>query len=163
MYGLDLKLILTNAVGFFLLLFVLRRVAWGRLLGAIDERREGIRRDLDSVDHLKAEAETLRRDYEERLKGIDAEARTRLQAAVHEAERIASEMKAEAQAATREMRAHAAQQIAQEHAKAIVELREEIVRLTLLASERVIKESLDTERQRRLIREFIQEVETPRA
>ena len=72
-------------------------------------------------------------------------------------------MKAEAQAATREMRAHAAQQIAQEHAKAIVELREEIVRLTLLASERVIKESLDTERQRRLIREFIQEVETTRA
>jgi F-type H+-transporting ATPase subunit b len=163
MYGLDLKLILTNALGFLLLLFVLRKVAWGRLLGAIDERRDLIRREVEATEQLKAEAERLRRDYDERIKTIDAEARARLQAAIHDAERIAGEIRQQADARARDLVAHAERRIAQEQAKALVELREEIVRLTLLATERVLKESLDGERQRRLIRDFIAEVEAARA
>ena len=163
MYGLDLKLIITNAIGFFLLLFILRKLAWKQLLGAIDQRRDSIRAEVEAGQKLKADAESLRRDYEERMKGIEAEARAKLAAAVHDAERVAAEMKEQAHMEARDMIAKAEERILHEQAKAMLALREDVVNLTMIATEKILKESLDTEKQRKMIRDFLAEIEGVRA
>lgn len=163
MYGLDLRLILTNAFGFLLLVFILRKLAWGHILGAIDARRAAIQREVDAAERLRAEAEQLRGGYEARLTGIEAEARARLQAAVHDAERIAGEIKDAARADVRELMTKTEQRLRIEHAAALVRLKEEMVDLTIRAAERVVQESLDGDRQRRLVREFLDEIEATRA
>lgn len=163
MYGLDLKLILTNALGFLLLVFVLRRLAWGNLLGAIDQRRDAIKKEIDAAQALRQEAETLRLTYDEKLKTIDAEARTRIQAAVADGQRIAAEIKEQTHQQVLAMRAQGQEQIRNDIATARLELRNEIVRLTMLATEKLIHESLDGEKQRKLVQDFLREIEGARA
>ncbi len=163
MYGLDLKLILTNALGFLLLVFVLRKLAWNNVLGAIDARRDAIKKEIDAAHALRAEAEALRASYDDKLKSIDAEARTRIQAAVTDGQRIAAELKEQTQQQIAVMKIQAQEQIKNEMASARIELRDQIVRLTMMATEKVIKESLDSERHRKLVGDFLSEVDNVRA
>ncbi len=162
MFGVELKFLLTNAVGFLLLVFILRKLAWSNLLGAIDARREAIRREIEAAEALRAEAERQRADYDARLAKIEAEARAKLQEAVADGQRIAAEIKEQTRQEAADMIAKAEERIRLEHAQALIALRDDVVRLTMTATEKVVRESMDGERHERMIRDFLKEIEGAR-
>ena len=162
MFGVEVKFLLTNAIGFLLLVGVLHKLAWGRLLGAIDARRLAIKTEIEAAEAQRAEAERQRKDYESRMARIEAEARAKVAEAVTDGQRIAAEIKEQTRVEATDMIAKAEERIRIEHEQALIALRDDVVRLTMMATEKVVKESMDGERHERMIRDFLKEIEGTR-
>ncbi len=158
--NVELAQILTHIVGFLIVLFILKKFAWGPLLQLMEDRREKIRADFDEADRAKTRAEELVSDYEARLKNIEDEARQKIQEAINEGRRVGAEIKEQAHTEARGIIEKAKGDLARDVATARVQLKEDIVAMTLEATQRIMRESLDDERHRRLINEFIDEVES---
>src|SRR5881296_320436 len=94
----DVPQVLTQIVGFLLMVWLLGRYAWKPMLGMLEARREKIAGEFQQADRLKAEAQELKARYDQELRGIEAQARQRLQESLVEGQRIAAEIRAQAQA-----------------------------------------------------------------
>lgn len=155
---IDIRLVGTQIVGFLLMLWLLRRWAWGPLVGQLEARRKKIEGDFHDADRAKEEARELKTSYEVKLRAADAEARTRIQDGVAEGQRVAAEIKAQAQNEAAQRLARAEDEMAREREKAKEQLKEQIIRLSLGAAGKILKERLDQPAQRKLAAEFVDEV-----
>ena len=155
---IDIRQVLTQIIGFLLMVWILRRYAWGPVLGMLEARRQKIVDEFGHADRAKAEATELRLKYEQELRGIEAQARLRLQESVAEGQKVAAEMKAQAQREAALRLERAADEIAREREKAKEVLKEQVIRLSMRTAEKILREKLDDATQRRLMSEFIDEV-----
>ncbi len=155
--NLEIQQILTQALGFLILLFILKKIAWKPLLSLLDERREKISSEFQTIDRTKSELSRLEQDYKARLADIDAQARQRIQEAISEGQRVSVEIQEKAREESKNILNKAKENIELEVAKARVELRNQVATLAIKAAEKVIKEELSEERHRRLVTEFIDE------
>ncbi len=151
--------LLTNIVGFLILFWGLRRFAWGPILGLLDERRQRIQNEIDSAAGEKRKADELRREYDLKLKEIDALSRKRIEEATREAARTAAEMRENARAETRAMFEKARADVEGERAKARVALRNDIVEMVVLGVEKVVHDRMSPAKQEELVGKFIDELE----
>lgn len=155
--NLEIQQILTQAIGFLVLLFILKKIAWKPLLSLLDERREKISSEFRNIEHTKSELSRLEQDYKARLAEIDAQARQKIQEAIAEGQRIAVEVQEKAREEGKNILNKAKDNIDLEIAKARVELRNQVASLAIRAAEKVLKEELTEERHKRLVTEFIDE------
>ena len=155
---IDIPQVLTQVLGFLILVWGLRHFAWGPLLGMLEARREKIAGEFREAERLQAEARELRARYDQDLRGIEAQARQRLQDAVAEGQQVAAEIKVQAQAEAQRRLERAKDEIANEGEKAKEVLKERIIDLSLRSAEKILRERLDDPAQRRLAAEFIDEV-----
>ena len=155
---IDPKQVITQILGFLLLVWLLRRFAWGPLLGMLEARRQKIAGEFQEADRRKAEAAELKARYETELKGIEAQARQRLLEAVAEGQKVAAEIKAQAHLDAQHRLERANDEIARENEKAKEILKQRIVALSLGAAEKILRQKLDDSTQRRLATEFVDEV-----
>ena len=155
-------LMIWTVIMFAIVVFVLRRFAFGRIQRLIDQRRDRIREALDEADKARTEARELReltkkeRDEakiereqileETRRQGKVLFERTREQAD-EDLKRRLDENQRELEAENRRLRE---------------QIRRDVVELTLLAAEKVTRKTLDKEDQRRLVDEAIEEVDVKR-
>ena len=153
--NLEIQQILTQALGFLILLFILKKIAWKPLLSLLDERREKITSEFQTIDRTKSELLRLEQDYKARLADIDALARQRIQEAVSEGQRISVEIQEKAREESKNILNKAKENIELEVAKARVELRNQVATLAIKAAEKLIKVELTEERHKRLVTEFI--------
>lgn len=149
----------TLIVVFVVFLGLLKKLGWGPALATIDERQKKIEDAFAEIKHLKAEAEKSHQAYEERLRGIEAEARTKIQEAVAEGRRVAAEIAEKAHADAVESAAKSKASIALELETARRALREEVINLTIHAAERLLRDRLTETRDRELVGAFIDEME----
>jgi F-type H+-transporting ATPase subunit b len=154
---IDIRQVLTQIVGFLIFLFLIRRFAWGPVLQTLEARRAKIAGDLAEAERKKQEAAELKARLEQELRGIDQQARVRIQEAVTDGQRIAAEIKADAQAQARARLDRAEAEIESERAKAQKSLHEDMARLAVAGAERILRKKLEEPEQRRLIGEFIAE------
>ena len=63
----DVGLLFWTLVSFTILYLILRKFAWGPILGAVKEREESIKAALDAADNAKKEMENLKADNEKIL------------------------------------------------------------------------------------------------
>jgi F-type H+-transporting ATPase subunit b len=155
-------LMIWTIVTFAIVLFVLKRVAFSRIQGLIDARRERIREALDEADKARAEARELR----ELTKQEREEAKA-------ERERILDETRRQAQAQFERAREQAGEDLKRrldenqreleaENRRLREQIRRDVVELTLLAAEKVTGKTLTADDQRRLVDEAIEEVDVKR-
>ena len=154
--------ILTHIVGFVLLLVLLRRFLWAPLLGALDARRAGIAQGLADVERATADIERLKDEYSQRLTTIEDEARVKLREATLEGKRIATEIQEQAHTEARKIIEEMKGKLHLEIAQAKVELRNSIAALAVDATERLLKERLDADKDRALVTKFLGELESTR-
>jgi F-type H+-transporting ATPase subunit b len=150
---LQWKALLTQVVGFLIVLWLLRKYAWGKLLAFTEKRRE-------TIEKSKMDADALRRRYEEELAGIETTRRTRIQDAAHEASEIATQIREEARREVVDLRVKANQDIGMEMDKANAAFRDQMVNAVIAATDKMIRLRLDDAQHRRLINEFLDEVAT---
>lgn len=156
---IEIPQLITHIIGFVIALWILKKFAWKPLLGLLDERRERIKNSFDEIDAKNAQAETLHQQYEAKLRDIDAEARKRLTEAVQEGEKIAAKIKDDARNEAKDIMARTKSELEQDFAKARIQLKEDVVNLTINATEKIIRERLDTQKHREMIGRFIEDVE----
>ena len=151
--------IVTVIIGFLIVFWVLKWFAFRPLLAVIDERRNQIAADLKRASDLQKQAEAERAEYEGHLRRIEEEARQKMQEMIDEGKRIAVVIQENARKQAEAIAEKAQQNIQYEMEKARVTLKGEIVDLTILAAEHLLKERLDDAKQRDLIGSFLSQIE----
>jgi len=155
--------VVTTVITFLLVMFTLKAFAWKPILDLLEERRNQISTKFDEIDKKAADANALVKDYEERIRRIDDEARERQNKAIDEGRRMAQELIEKARHDAEEITEKARQNMAMEIEKARLQLRQEAVEMTLVASGKLLKTSLDDSRHRDLVSGFISELENRKA
>ena len=155
---IDIPQVLTQIVGFLLMVWILRKFAWGRVLGMLEARRQKIAGEFAEADRRKAEADQTRAKYEQELRDIEAQKRTKLQEGVAEGQRVAGEIRAQAQKEAVDRLARAQDEIAREREKAKELVKEQVIQIAMRSAEKILREKLDDAHQRKLVAEFIDEV-----
>ena len=156
--NLEIKALLTQVLGFLIVLFLLRKYAWGKLLSFTEARREKIASEFADIEKAKVGVDDLRRKFEDELAGIEATRRARLQEAVHEANQIAGQIRDEARKDALGMRSKATEDINLDMDKANVAYRDQTVNAVITATEKLIRTRLDDAQHRKLINQFLDEV-----
>jgi F-type H+-transporting ATPase subunit b len=151
-------LVVTQILGFLILVWALGKWAWGPIIALLEARRAGIAGEFAAAEKAKAEAAELKGRYEQELKGIEVRARQRLQEAVAEGQKVAAEIKTQAHDEAARRLERAQDDIAREREKAKEVLKERIIDLAVRSAEKILRQKVDEPSQRRLAGEFIDEV-----
>jgi len=155
---IDIRQVATQILGFLIMLWILRKYAWGRVTNLLEERRRKIAGEFEEAERRKAAAEQLRVRYEQELRTIDAQARQKLQEAVADGQRVAGEIKSQAQTEAAARLERAQDEIQREREKAKEILKEQMIALSMRGAEKILRQKLDEPHQRKLVSEFIDEV-----
>ena len=159
MLQLDLQQVLSQALSFLILLWVLRRFAWKPLLGVLDARRRTIEDELRHAAQGRQDLERLKMEYSERVAKIDEEARAKIQQDILEGKRISLEVQEQARAQGQAILMKSKETVELELAKAKVTLRDELASMTLEAVERILQQKLDAKADRQLIDAALDDLE----
>ncbi len=157
--NLSLQEILTQALGFLILVWVMKRLFWKPVLAALEKRRSLIEEAFRRIEESKKELAALRADYEGHLEKIEEEAHAKLQSSIDEGRRIAREIQEKAREEAKQDLTRVKENLALEVEKARIELRREIADLTLRATEKILHEKMTDEKNREKILELIEELE----
>ena len=157
-FQINLFWVITQAATFLIFLVILYFVAFRRISGVMEERRTRIEQGLRDADHERIDRE---RAAQERL-AVLAAALQEADDLLARAKKVADETRerdlAETRAQVEQMRERAAADIAAEKERAIAEVRGQVADLALAAAARVVGETMNTERERRLVDEFLAQV-----
>lgn len=126
---------------------------------AIGERNSNLEQTFSEAESLRAEMTRLRSDYEAQLAAANASAREHIEAQIKEAQNLRQTLMSEAANRADAMIERAQQEIAAERERILAGLRGQVVELSLVAAERIVGENMDTERNRRLVDEFVSGLE----
>jgi F-type H+-transporting ATPase subunit b len=154
-----LGLMIWTLLVFGVTMYVLSRAALPRIGAELDKRAKAIRENIEAAERQRREADELLTDYRQRLK----EAREQADEIVARARKASEAALAEASAAGKERReeliAAARRDIELETKRSLERIRREVADLTVIATEKVTRKSLDDEDHRRLIDEALSEVD----
>ncbi len=146
-------------VVFAISLYILKKAVFPRITAALDERRASIDESIDSAERLRAEADKILAEYRERLK----EARAQSEEIIQHARQTAESHESEAKERGRELLAEATQRAQRDietaTKRALDDLRREVADLTIMATEKVTRKTLDDADQRRLVEEALGELD----
>jgi len=147
-----------GAVAFFVLLFLMYRTVWPQVNKAYQDRRANIEGKLEQAEKDRDEAEELLEKYRERLAAAEDETQRILEEARANAERVRKDLLAKAETDAERQLERARQAIRSERDQAIRQLRTEVGTLAVELATRVVGDSLDRERQLRLVDQYIDQL-----
>ncbi len=154
-----LKEVAVQILGFAIVFFVLKKLAWTNLLGMIDQRREKIAADFQDIEKQKQGLVQLEKDYRARLENIEQEARTKIQEAANVGVQLARDIQDKARQDAQKLVDRAQAEIAQDIAKARQTMRVELVELSALMTEKVVREKMDAREHERLVDQFLKDLQ----
>jgi F-type H+-transporting ATPase subunit b len=155
-------LMVWTIVTFLIVLWVLRRVAFSRIQGLIDQRRDRIREALDEADKARSEARELREQVAREREEAKADRERILEDSRRQAQRQLERAREQADADLKARLEKNREELDAENARLREQIRRDVVELTLLAAEKVTGKVLHEDDQRRLIDETIDEVDVKR-
>jgi F-type H+-transporting ATPase subunit b len=156
--GINSTIIAAQVTGFILLLIVLGRYLFKPVMTLLAAREQDIRSTYDAAETARTQADEYRDDLERRLSAVEVEARGRLQAAVKEGQDAKDDILADARNRAEEILRRGQESLDREREKTLAELREEVVNLSLAATSKLLEESLDEARHRKLVNDFIDRI-----
>lgn len=157
--NIDIAQVVLQMVAFLLMLWILKKFGWKPLLDLLQERRQKIQAEFDSIDEQKKQVSWLADEYHEKLKGIETEARHKIQEAVLQGRQIAMEIQQETQANAKEIIDKAKEEVNREVANARTQLKNDLVVMAVATAEKILHEKIDGSMHKKLIAEFVEEAE----
>jgi F-type H+-transporting ATPase subunit b len=155
----SLGLMIWTLLAFGITLYLLNKLAFPRIAAALDRRRAAIEESIQAAQQAKQEADELLEEYRARLREAREQAEDIVVRARKAAENLADETKVEATKHREELLAATRRDIEHETRRALDELRKEVADLTVIATEKITRKSLNEEDHRRLIEEALGEVD----
>ncbi|MCJ7669238.1 MAG: F0F1 ATP synthase subunit B, partial [Dehalococcoidia bacterium] len=158
--GINLPLLISFIISFVILFALLRLFLYKPVMKMLDERSRRIKESMEQVEATKEEYAHAG----EEVKKLISKAREDGQALVNQATQVGERLREEAREGARKEaqvivdRTRA--ELEEERDRIINDLRREFVDISISAAEKVIKETLDKERHRRLIEETLEESAT---
>src|SRR4051794_65064 len=154
-----LGLMIWTLVLFLFTMWVLSKLAFPKIQEALDKRAKTISESIEAAERQRKESDELLAEYRERLTEAREQADDIMARARKAAETAESEAKTEGNAKREELVAAATRDIEAETRRSLQQIRKEVADLTVLATEKVTRKSLNEEDQRRLVEEALSEVD----
>jgi len=161
--SVDGGLVIWTLVVFGLLLFALRRIAWRPLLEAVRAREKKLERMLADAARDREEAAALLAEHKRLTAAAHADAQELIAKAKAVADKERESLLAKARQEYEQLLERARHEIDAEKEKAIVELRREAVDLSIAAASKLLQAQLDTDTNRKLVLEYLAQLETGQA
>ena len=147
-----------STIAFLVVLFLLRKMAWGPILTALKEREESIATALNEADKARSEMTALQADNDRLLQEARAERDGMLREAREMADNVVAEAKAKAKEEAAREAEVAREAIAVERKAAVAELKSEVAKLSVSIAEQLIRAELaDAGKQEALVSKLIDE------
>ncbi|KKQ52787.1 MAG: ATP synthase subunit b [Parcubacteria group bacterium GW2011_GWD2_38_11] len=154
-FHIDWKLIIAQLVNFAIVLFVLKRYAYGPVLKMMEDRSEKIEKGIADAENAGKKLTEIT----EKEKEVLVEARKQAQEIIAKAEESATKSKeeivVEAKAQAEKILADSAKKIEQEKNQMMQEVKGQIASLVISATSKIIDEKLDLEKDKAIIEKAI--------
>ena len=147
---------------FLILLALLAKFAWKPLLEALDNRQQSIRQALDDARRAKQELQGIHAESAKLLAQARSEAAEIVSRSRSDADRFREEMKEKARAEANAMLRNAERQIELETTRAVQQIREEAVDLSVGIASKILQRNVSREDNERLIAETFKQLEASR-
>ena len=147
-----------GGLAFTVVFLALALFAYPRLKRAMEERREKIQGDLEGAERARSEAQSELERYREQLREARGEAGRIIDEARKTAESMRRDMLARAEDESNQIVSRAQEEIRAERDRAFQDLRRQVGEISVELASRVVGESLDRDRQMRLVDSYIDEV-----
>src|SRR5258708_1684903 len=158
-FGVNVLSLVYYLLLFGIVLYLLRRFAFGAILRTIDARQDKINRSLDEAQEAVASVKANQEKAEKTIDEAAAEARE----IITRAERLASEIhedaRKEAKVQADVIVVKAREEIDRERQAAINDLRAQAVDLPIMAARRPTRDSLSDDRSRQLAEDAVRRAE----
>lgn len=149
--------IIFQLVMFIILLALVKKFAWGPLMGIMKEREQLIANEISDAEASRAEASKLLEEQRELLKTSRSEAGQLIENAKKQGEVQREDIITAARTEAERLKESAKREIVQEKEKAVAALREQVASLSVLIASKVIEKELSEADQEKLINEYLQE------
>ncbi len=157
--GINLGYLISQIVNFTLLAVLLYFVAYKPILRMLDERSARIQKGLQDAEEASRRAAEMEQVYEQRMGEARREGQEIIAQATQMSEKARQDILEQAREEARAQIERAREEISREREQAMTELRQQVADLSLMISEKVLAETLDEEKQRRLIARFLEQAE----
>ncbi|MET3317831.1 UNVERIFIED_ORG: F-type H+-transporting ATPase subunit b [Peribacillus simplex] len=148
---------LFQLVMFIILLALLKKFAWGPLMGIMTQREEHVANEIQAAEASRQEALKYLEEQREIVKQSRTEAGQLIENAKLQGEAQREDIVNQARLEAERVKESAKREIVQEKEKAITALREQVASLSVLIASKVIEKELSEADQEQLINDYIQE------
>ena len=155
--GLNTGDILFQLLAFIILMLLLKKFAFGPLMGIMKEREAHVANEIETAEKSRAEAAALLEEQRTMLKEARQESLAIIEEAKKHGETQREEIMALARQEAERVKESATREIEQQKEKAVAALREQGASLSVLIASKVIEKELSAKDQEKLINEYIQE------
>ena len=146
------------AGSFLLLIFLVKKFAWGNITSILDARAEKITNDIDEAEAARKKAEELVAKREAELAGSRQEATTILETAKETAEKNKAHILSEANQEALRLKEKAQLEISQNKEEAMNSIKGDVADLTVNLAGKLLSQQLDSEGHRQLIDRYLNEL-----
>ena len=143
-------LIIWTIVTFVCLCIVLAKFAWKPILKILSDREEKIRGALEEADRARSQAAEMIKQNEKNLARAEEEYQKMIREGKAFAEKIKDDIVVKAKQQAQQELERAAEEIQRNVEAAKLQLRSEVADLAIKATEKILEETLDENRQKKL-------------
>lgn len=151
-----------TGVTFLVVLLLLHRFGWKKIVGALDARAQKVQDDIDRAEQLKKEAEAKLEEYMTKLNGLREESQELLAEARKDSEIMRDEILEAARSEADDIRARARREVDLAVDSALEKIHEEAANLSVEIASKILGSALKPEDHSRLIQETIDSVKSSR-
>jgi F-type H+-transporting ATPase subunit b len=155
--GVNLSLLVVFIINFIILLVLLRIFLYKPVMKMLDERSKRTKEGMELAEATKKEYEEAKGEVQKQIEKGRQEAQAIITQAMQVGERLKEESRQEATKQAQVIIDRTRAELEAERDKIVESLRREFINISISAAQKVIKETLDKEKHRKLIEETLQE------
>ena len=144
-------------INLLVLYFILRKLLFKPVTEFMENRQNSIRKSLDDAQRDKEEAVDLKNKYEDELKKADEQTQQIIKDAVEKAQADYDEIIKKARVDAEALRLEAKREIEIERNEMMKQIKNQVASLALEAASKVIEANMNTEANKKLVDQFINE------
>ena len=157
--GVEFGTILFQLVIFLVLLFLLKKYAFGPVMNILKEREEHIAAELDAAEQSSQEARALLEEQKKATKEAHAQIQEMLESAKKRSDAQAEEIVLTAKKEAQALKDMAAADIEREKEKAVEAIQEQIAKFSVEIAAKIMKKELNEADQKALVKSFIDDMQ----
>ncbi len=154
----DPGVVFWTIVTFIFLLIILKKFAWKPILTALDQRETAIKESLEKADRAREDAQKVLDQNQANLAKAEEESKQIINQSRAYAEKLKEQMIQESKEQAKKIVEEASAEIQRNKDAAFDELKAQVVEIVIQAAEKVLKENLDQETQKKIVNKYIGEI-----
>lgn len=151
-------LIFWTFVTFIILMIILSKVAWKPILSALNQRESAIRESLEKAEKAQEEARKVLEQNQANLAKAEEESKKIIDQSRAYADKLKDQLMQESREQAKKIIDDASAEIERRKDAAFDELKTQIAAIAVNAAEKILKEKLDPESNKKIVNQYISEI-----